>query len=200
VILVVGVNGVGKTTSIGKLAHYFSDQGKTVMVAAGDTFRAAAAEQLSVWASRAKVEIFVSDKTKDPAAVAFEGVQRAVAQGTDILIVDTAGRLHNQEHLMEELRKIKRSLNKALPGAPHETLLVVDANSGQNAVVQARQFHSALELTSLIVTKFDGTARGGTVVAIASELGLSPQFVGLGEKVGDLKKFEPEAFARELLM
>lgn len=199
VILVVGVNGVGKTTSIGKLAFHFASQGKKVLVVAGDTFRAAAEKQLAVWGDRAKVDIYSSEKTKDPAAVAFEGIQKGVSQNYDIILVDTAGRLHTKENLMEELKKVKRVMGKALDGAPNETILVIDANSGQNAIAQSRQFHSSIGLTGLIVTKLDGTPRGGVIVAIASELGITPEFIGVGEQLGDLKVFSAEEFAQGLL-
>jgi fused signal recognition particle receptor len=199
VILVVGVNGVGKTTSIGKLAHYFAVQNKKVLVVAGDTFRAAAGAQLTVWSERAKVDVFNSDKTTDSAAVAYEGIQRGLSEKYDVVIVDTAGRLHNKENLMEELKKVKRVMAKALSGAPHETILVIDANSGQNALVQTRQFNDAVGVTSLIVTKLDGTARGGVIVGIADELSIPVQYIGVGEKLVDLEIFNPNEYARALL-
>lgn len=200
VILVVGVNGVGKTTSIGKMAHAYVKDGRKVMVVAGDTFRAAAGEQLSVWGDRAQVPVYSSDKTTDAAAVAFEGVQKAKADGMDLVIIDTAGRLHNKDNLMEELKKVKRVIGKAHEGAPHQILLVVDGNSGQNALVQAREFHNALELSGLVVTKLDGTARGGILVGIADELGVGAKFVGTGEKIGDLEPFSPNEYTKGLLM
>lgn len=199
VILVVGVNGVGKTTSIGKLAQYYSAQEKSVLVVAGDTFRAAAEQQLAIWGERAKVEVYTSAQTKDAAAVAFQGIQKGVTDKKEVIIVDTAGRLHTKENLMEELKKVKRSIEKVLPGAPHEIILVIDANSGQNAKVQAQQFNEALGLTSLIVTKLDGTARGGIIVGIADEVGVGVQFIGTGEQIGDLEKFSNEDYARGLL-
>jgi fused signal recognition particle receptor len=199
VILVVGVNGVGKTTSIGKLAHFFSQQNRKVLIVAGDTFRAAAGAQLGVWGERAHVDVFNSVKTTEPAAVAFEGLQKAAAEKYDIVIVDTAGRLHNKENLMEELKKVKRVMGKALDGSPHETILVIDANSGQNALVQARQFNEVIGVSSLIVTKLDGTARGGMIVSIAEELGIGVQFIGLGEKLTDLRKFSATEYTNALL-
>ena len=199
VILIVGVNGVGKTTSIGKLAQYFSEKKKKVMVVAGDTFRAAAEAQLATWGERAHVEVFTSSNTKDAAAVAFQGIEKGKAENIDVVIVDTAGRLHNKENLMEELKKVKRVVAKGHPGAPHEIILVIDANSGQNARVQAQQFNEALGVTSLIVTKLDGTARGGVIVSIAEEVGLPVQFVGTGEKINDLSKFSTEEYAKGLL-
>jgi fused signal recognition particle receptor len=199
VILVVGVNGVGKTTSIGKLAHHYATQGKKVLVVAGDTFRAAAEQQLSVWGERANVDVYTSPHTKDAAAVAYEGIQKGLAEKAEVIIVDTAGRLHTKEGLMEELKKVKRVMDKALAGAPHETLLVIDANSGQNALVQARQFNDALGVTGLVVTKLDGTARGGVIVGIASEVGLGVQYVGLGEKINDLQTFSGTEYAKGLL-
>jgi len=198
VVLVVGVNGVGKTTSIGKMAARFASQGKKVLVAAGDTFRAAAGAQLGVWTERAGVDIFTSEKTKDPAAVAFEALQMAQAKGYDVAIVDTAGRLHTQQNLMEELKKVKRVMDKAYSGAPHEILLVVDANTGQNALNQARQFNEALGLTGLVVTKLDGTAKGGVIVGIAHELGVGVKHIGVGEKLDDLRDFSAEEYVQGL--
>ncbi|MFN8790556.1 MAG: signal recognition particle-docking protein FtsY [Bdellovibrionales bacterium] len=194
VFLVVGVNGVGKTTTIGKLAALWAQEGKRVLVAAGDTFRAAAASQLKVWSERAQVEIFAPEHTKDPSGVAFEAVQKAAADQFDVVIVDTAGRLHTQGHLMEELKKIRRVLGKALEGAPHEAWIVLDANSGQNALVQAREFHQAVELTGAIVTKMDGTAKGGVIVGLHDELKLPVKKIGVGEKIEDLRNFEPKEF------
>jgi fused signal recognition particle receptor len=199
VILVVGVNGVGKTTSIGKLAHYYSNLNKTVLIVAGDTFRAAAEKQLTIWGERAKVEVYSSEQTKDAAAVAFQGIQKGIADGKEIIIVDTAGRLHTQDNLMDELKKVKRVADKAFSGAPNEVILVVDANSGQNARIQAKQFNEALGLTSLIVTKLDGTARGGVIVGIADEVGVGVQFIGSGEKIDDLTPFSREDYAKGLL-
>jgi fused signal recognition particle receptor len=199
VILIVGVNGVGKTTSIGKLAHYYSSRNKSVLIIAGDTFRAAAEQQLTIWGERAKVEVYSSEQTKDAAAVAFQGIQKGLADKKEIIIVDTAGRLHTKENLMDELKKVKRVAEKALPGAPHEIILVVDANSGQNARIQAQQFNEALGLTSLIVTKLDGTARGGVIVGIADEVRIGVQFIGSGEKIDDLTPFSQEDYAKGLL-
>ncbi len=198
VILVVGVNGVGKTTSIGKLAYYYQALQKKVLVVAGDTFRAAAQNQLSIWGERVGVD-FYSSQTKDAAAVAFEGIQNGLGKGSEIIIVDTAGRLHTKENLMDELKKVKRVIEKALLGAPHEIILVIDATSGQNALIQARQFKEAIGVTSLIVTKLDGTARGGIIIGIAREVGLAVQFIGMGEKMTDLEEFSPGKFAKELL-
>jgi fused signal recognition particle receptor len=198
VIMVVGVNGVGKTTTIGKLAHQFVSQGKTVLLGAGDTFRAAAAEQLTVWGERAGVEVIRQESGSDPAAVAFDAAKAAVARKVDVLILDTAGRLHTKVNLMEELKKIRRVLDREIPGAPHETLLVVDATTGQNALVQARLFQEAVEVSGLALTKLDGTARGGMLVAIGNELGLPVRYVGIGEGLEDLRPFEPDLFVEAL--
>lgn len=194
VFLVVGVNGVGKTTTIGKLAANWAQEGKKVLVAAGDTFRAAAASQLKVWSERAQVEIFAPEHTKDPSGVAFEAVQKAVQNKFDVVIVDTAGRLHTQGHLMEELKKIKRVVGKALDGAPHEAWIVLDANSGQNALIQAREFNQAVTLTGAVVTKMDGTAKGGVVIGLHDELKIPVKKIGVGEKLEDLRTFEPKEF------
>jgi fused signal recognition particle receptor len=198
VIMVVGVNGVGKTTTIGKLAHQFVNQGKTVLLGAGDTFRAAAAEQLTVWGERAGVEVIRQESGSDPAAVAFDAAKAAVARKADVLILDTAGRLHTKVNLMEELKKIRRVLDREIPGAPHETLLVVDATTGQNALVQARLFQEAVEVSGLALTKLDGTARGGMLVAIGNELGLPVRYVGIGEGLEDLRPFDPDLFVEAL--
>ncbi|APG29135.1 signal recognition particle-docking protein FtsY [Syntrophotalea acetylenivorans] len=198
VIMVVGVNGVGKTTTIGKLAHQFVSQGKTVLLGAGDTFRAAAAEQLTVWGERAGVEVIRQESGSDPAAVAFDAAKAAVARKADVLILDTAGRLHTKVNLMEELKKIRRVLDREIPGAPHETLLVVDATTGQNALVQARLFQEAVEVSGLALTKLDGTARGGMLVAIGNELGLPVRYVGIGEGMEDLRPFDPDLFVEAL--
>ena len=198
VVLVVGVNGSGKTTSIGKLARRLSDQGLSVMLAAGDTFRAAAVEQLQVWGERNGVPVISQAAGADPAAVIFDALSAARARGTDVLLADTAGRLQNQSHLMDELRKVKRVLGRQDPTAPHEVLLVLDASQGQNALSQARVFHEALGVTGLVLTKLDGTAKGGVVVAIARELGLPIRFIGVGEKIDDLLPFEPERFIDSL--
>lgn len=198
VIMVVGVNGVGKTTTIGKLAHQFVSQGKTVLLGAGDTFRAAAAEQLAVWGERAGVEVIRQESGSDPAAVAFDAAKAAVARKVDVLILDTAGRLHTKVNLMEELKKVRRVLDREIPGAPHETLLVVDATTGQNALVQARLFQEAVEVSGLALTKLDGTARGGMLVAIGNELGLPVRYVGIGEGMEDLRPFDPDLFVEAL--
>lgn len=198
VLMVVGVNGVGKTTTIGKLAHQFSSQGLKVLLGAGDTFRAAAADQLEVWGGRAGVEVVRHAEGADPAAVAYDAAKAAVARKADVLILDTAGRLHTKVNLMEEMKKIRRVLAREIPGAPHETLLVLDATTGQNALVQARMFKETVEISGLALTKLDGTARGGIVVAIASELGVPVRYVGIGEGMEDLRPFEPELFVRAL--
>ncbi len=199
VVLIVGVNGSGKTTSIGKLAAQLHDQGLKVMLAAGDTFRAAAIEQLGVWAERSGA-LFVAQQTgTDPGAVVFDALQSARARGVDVLLADTAGRLHSQAHLMEELKKIKRVIARIDATAPHEVLLVLDANQGQNALAQAEQFHAAIGVTGLVITKLDGTARGGIVVAIARKLALPIRFIGLGEQREDFGPFDAAAFAAALV-
>jgi fused signal recognition particle receptor len=195
---VVGVNGAGKTTSIGKLTRHLADAGEKVLLAAADTFRAAAREQLAIWADRNTVEI-VSQEGGDPAAVSFDAVTAGRARGKDVVIVDTAGRLPTQLHLMEELRKIKRVVQKAQPGAPHEVLLVIDGNTGQNALAQVKAFDAALKLTGLVVTKLDGTAKGGVLAAIAQELPVPVYFIGVGEKLEDLETFNAREFAQALL-
>lgn len=197
--MISGVNGAGKTTSIGKLAAFLAKDGKKVMLAAGDTFRAAAQEQLKIWTERAQVEVFVNEQTKDPAAIAFEATQLAKQRGFDVLIVDTAGRLHTQKNLMEEIKKIQRVLDKALPGAPTESLIVIDANQGQNALMQAKEFAKGLGLTGVILTKMDGTAKGGVALGIAKELSLPIKLMGVGEKPDDLKVFKKEAFIDSIL-
>lgn len=198
VLMVVGVNGVGKTTSIGKLAHHFAAEGQRVVLGAGDTFRAAAAEQLAIWGERAGVEVIRHAAGADPAAVAFDAARAALARKADLLILDTAGRLHTKVNLMEELKKVCRVLGREIPGAPHETWLVLDATTGQNALLQARQFKEAVAVSGIVLTKLDGTARGGMVVAIAAELGLPVRFIGVGEGLEDLRPFDPELFARAL--
>jgi len=198
VILVLGVNGVGKTTTIGKLASLFSRRGLKVVLAAGDTFRAAAGEQLEVWAERTGADIVRHLPGADPAAVIFDAVNAAKARGADVVICDTAGRLHNKTNLMEELKKIYRVAEKALPGAPHEVLLVLDATTGQNAVAQARVFHSSAPLTGLVLTKLDGTAKGGIIIAVTRELGIPVKYVGVGEGADDLQPFNPEEYASAL--
>mgnify|MGYP000693440682 CR=1 FL=1 len=199
VILVVGVNGVGKTTTIAKLAYLYKDLGKRVMLAAGDTFRAAASEQLEIWASRAGVPIVSAGEGADPAAVIFDTVKSATARGYDMVIADTAGRLHNKSNLMAELSKISRSVKKASPEASLETLLVLDAITGQNAISQAKEFCKAADATGIILTKLDGTAKGGCVVAVKQRLGLPVRFIGVGEGIDDLLPFTPEGFVEELL-
>jgi len=198
VIMVAGVNGAGKTTSIGKLTKHLADGGETVLLAAADTFRAAAKEQLAIWADRNKVEI-VSQEGGDPAAVSFDAVSAGKARRKDVVIVDTAGRLPTQLHLMEELRKIRRVVTKADAGAPHEVLLVIDGNTGQNAVAQVKAFDKVLQLTGLIVTKLDGTAKGGVLAAIAQEKPVPVYFIGVGEKLEDLETFSAREFALALL-
>ena len=200
VILVIGVNGVGKTTSIAKLAHLYKEQGKSVVLAAGDTFRAAAAEQLGVWAQRAQVPMVRHNAGADPAAVIFDAVQSAAAKKIDIVICDTAGRLHNKKNLMAELSKISRVVNKACETASVETLLVLDAITGQNAINQASQFIDAAGATGVVLTKLDGTAKGGAVISIKAKLGLPVRFVGVGEGLDDLMPFDPDAFADALFM
>jgi fused signal recognition particle receptor len=199
VILIVGVNGAGKTTTIAKLTKRFTDQGKSVLLAAGDTFRAAACEQLAIWADRLGVECIRQHTGADAAAVAFDAVNAAKARNTDVLLIDTAGRLHNKEDLMRELEKVGRVIEKGLPGAPHETLLVLDATAGQNAIRQAKAFGEQMGLTGLVLTKLDGTAKGGAVVTIKRELGLPVRYIGLGEQMEDLQPFVPEAFLDAIL-
>lgn len=198
VILFVGVNGVGKTTTIGKLAHHYKQQGKKVIMAAGDTFRAGAIEQLEVWGERAGVEVIKQHAGSDPAAVMFDAVQAAKQRGADILLCDTAGRLQNKSNLMEELNKIFRVIQREIPGAPHEVLMVLDATTGQNALSQAKLFGEKSGVTGLVLTKLDGTAKGGIVIAIRQELSLPVKLVGLGEKMEDLQKFDSELFVHGL--
>lgn len=198
VILFVGVNGVGKTTTIGKLAHKFKEEGKSVLLAAGDTFRAGAIEQLEVWGQRAGVEVIKQQAGADPAAVMFDAVQAAKQRKVDVLLCDTAGRLQNKSNLMDELNKIYRVIQREIPGAPHEVLLVLDAATGQNALSQAKLFGEKSGVTGLILTKLDGTAKGGIVIAIRNELSLPVKFVGLGEKMGDLQPFDSEQFVHAL--
>jgi fused signal recognition particle receptor len=199
VILVVGVNGTGKTTTIGKLAAKLGEHGRSVVVAAADTFRAAAEEQLEIWATRASADFVGSERGGDPAAVAFDAIGAAQARGRDIVVVDTAGRLHTQTNLMEELSKVRRVIGQKLEGAPHETLLVVDATTGQNGLQQARLFGQAVEVTGVALTKLDGSAKGGIAVAIAHELGLPVKLIGIGEGLDDLRPFDPADFARALV-
>jgi fused signal recognition particle receptor len=198
VIMVVGVNGAGKTTTIGKLAQVFRGQGKTVLLCAADTFRAAAIEQLEIWGQRTGTEVIKTKPGGDPAAVLFDALQTATAHKTDYVIVDTAGRLHTKQNLMLELEKMKRTAQRIVPGAPHETLLVMDATTGQNGLQQARQFTQSAGVTGIVLTKLDGTARGGVVVAISRELGLPVRFVGVGEKAVDLLPFDPKEFVESL--
>jgi fused signal recognition particle receptor len=198
VILVVGVNGTGKTTTIGKLAQVFRSQGKTVLLCAADTFRAAAIEQLEIWGQRTGTEVIRTKAGGDPAAVLYDALQAATARHTDYVIVDTAGRLHTKANLMAELEKIRRTAQRFVPGAPHETLLVMDATTGQNGLQQARQFTEAAAVTGIVLTKLDGTAKGGVVVAISRELGLPVRYVGVGEKAGDLLPFEARDFVDSL--
>lgn len=199
VIVMVGINGAGKTTTIGKLAKYFQTQGKHVLLAAGDTFRAAAIEQLQVWGERNQVTVIAQQHGADAAAVAFDAVQAGRARGADVVIIDTAGRLHTQSHLMEELKKMTRVIKKLDDQAPHEVMLVLDASIGQNALQQAKQFKEAVEVKSLILTKLDGTAKGGVVFALAKQLGLPIRFIGVGEKIDDLRPFDPTTFVQALL-
>ena len=199
VILFIGVNGVGKTTTIGKLAAALKAQGKKVLLGAGDTFRAAAAAQLTIWAQRAGVEIVKQHEGADPAAVVFDAVSAARARGTDVILVDTAGRLHNKQNLMNELNKISRVIDRELPGCSRETLLVLDATTGQNGLIQARQFREAAGVTGIVLTKLDGTAKGGITVAIADALQIPVKYVGLGEGIEDLRPFDAGAFVQALV-
>ena len=198
IILVIGVNGVGKTTTIGKLAKMLSDDGKRVLLAAADTFRAAAIDQLDIWAQRAGCEIIKQNEGSDPAAVIFDAIAAAKARGADVIICDTAGRLHNKKHLMDELAKINRVIDRELPDAAKEKLLVLDATTGQNAVNQAEQFRDATGITGIVLTKLDGTAKGGVVLAIKEGLGIPVKFIGVGEQIDDLQPFNAEEFARAL--
>ena len=199
VILVVGVNGAGKTTSIGKMAASFKEQGKKVLVAAADTFRAAAIEQLEVWTERAGVEMLKRPEGSDPASVAFDASKKAKEEGYDIVIIDTAGRLHTKKNLMDELGKINRTILKEIPDADIETLIVLDGTSGQNAVIQAKEFAEVTNITGIVLTKLDGTAKGGVVIGICSELNIPVKFIGVGEGINDLQKFDSKEFARVLL-
>jgi len=199
VIMVVGVNGVGKTTSIGKLAWRYKQAGKRVLLGAADTFRAAAIDQLKIWSERAGVDIIAQHMGADPAAVAFDALEAAVARDAEVVIIDTAGRLHNKRGLMEELTKIRRVMDRIVPGAPHEVLLVLDGSTGQNAVEQAKQFTSATDVTGLILTKLDGTAKGGVVLAISDQLSIPVRFIGIGEKMEDLQDFEVIEFIDSLM-
>jgi len=198
VIMVVGVNGVGKTTTIGKLAAGKAATGEKVLIAAADTFRAAAVEQLTIWADRAGADIVKHKENADPAAVAFDAIDAALARDKDVVLIDTAGRLHTRVNLMEELKKIKRTISKRLPGAPHEILLILDATTGQNAISQATLFNEALDITSLALTKLDGTAKGGIVISICDTLRIPLHYIGVGEKIEDLQKFDPKQFVEAL--
>lgn len=198
VILVVGVNGVGKTTTIGKLAHNYKKAGKSVLLGAGDTFRAAAVDQLTIWSERVGVPIVKQAMGSDPAAVVFDAVQSAVARNSDVVIIDTAGRLHNKIHLMDELSKIKRVIKKVIPDAPHEVLLILDGSTGQNALEQARQFTAATDVTAMVITKLDGTAKGGVVLAIANQFNIPVKYIGVGEKIDDLIVFDKHEFVDTL--
>jgi fused signal recognition particle receptor len=198
VILTVGVNGVGKTTTIGKLASRFRDQGHSVLLAAADTFRAAAIEQLEIWANRSSAQVVKHQSGSDPSAVVFDAVEAARARGTDIVIIDTAGRLHTKSSLMEELKKVKRVCEKAMPGSPHETLLVIDATNGQNALAQAKMFNETIGITGIALTKLDGTAKGGIIFAIKKELNVPVKLIGVGEGVDDLQDFVTEDFVKAL--
>ena len=199
VILMVGVNGSGKTTTIGKLAQRWKQEGKKVLLAAGDTFRAAAINQLQVWADRAGINCISQKSGADPSAVAYDAVQAAVSRDMDVVLIDTAGRLQTNQNLMEELKKIKRVIGKVLPGAPHETLLVLDATLGQNSISQAKLFHETLELDGFVMTKLDGTAKGGVLFNLSGELKLPIYFIGVGEKAEDLQEFDPERFVEALI-
>lgn len=198
VIMVVGVNGVGKTTSIGKIANLYMSEGKKVILGAGDTFRAAAIDQLKVWADRAGVDIISHQPGADPAAVAHDTIQAAKARGSDVVIIDTAGRLHTKVNLMEELKKIERVIKKSVPDGPHQTLLVLDAETGQNAVQQAKTFSDAVDISGIVLTKLDGTAKGGIILAIKDTLGIPVKYIGIGEKIDDLKPFAADAFLEAL--
>lgn len=198
VILVVGVNGVGKTTTIGKLAHQFQKAGHSVLLGAADTFRAAAVDQLTIWSERVGVPIVKQAMGSDPGAVAFDTVTSAVSRKSDVVLIDTAGRLHNKKHLMEELGKIHRVIQKVIPGAPQEVLLVLDGSTGQNALEQARQFTAATQVSSLAITKLDGTAKGGVVLAIAHQFRIPVKYIGIGERMEDLQPFDPESFVEAI--
>jgi fused signal recognition particle receptor len=198
VIIFLGVNGVGKTTTIGKLAAQYRDDGKKVLLVAGDTFRAAAIEQLDVWGQRVGVDVVKHRPGADPSAVVFDGMQAAKSRGVDVLLIDTAGRLHTKVHLIEELKKIRRVIGREQPGAPHETLLVLDATTGQNGLQQARVFKDAAEITGIVLTKLDGTAKGGVIISIQEELAVPVKYVGVGEEIEDLQAFDAASFARAL--
>lgn len=194
VLLVVGVNGVGKTTTIAKLAYRYLNQGKSVLLVAADTFRAGASEQLKIWGDRLNIDVVTGPYNSDPSSVAYEGLTKAKKDNIDLVIVDVSGRLHNKQYLMDELSKLKRVINKCIPGAPHETFLIIDATTGQNGVVQAKAFAEVSDLTGVIITKMDGTSKGGIILAIREELGIPVRFIGLGEKMTDLKEFDLESY------
>ena len=197
--MVVGVNGVGKTTTIGKLAHNFKKSGKSVLIGSADTFRAAANDQLEIWARRAGVEIIQSNMTSDPASISFDTIKSAISKDIDVVIIDTAGRLHNKSHLMEELKKIKRVMQKVISDAPHETFIVIDSTTGQNGLNQAKEFSNALDgLTGIILTKLDGTAKGGIVLKINKEIKLPVRFIGVGEQIDDLQLFDSKSFVEAM--
>lgn len=198
VMLVVGVNGVGKTTTIGKLAYHYKKAGKSVLLGAADTFRAAAVDQLTIWSERVGVPIVKQAMGSDPGAVAFDAVQSGLSRNTDVVIIDTAGRLHNKRHLMDELGKIHRVIKKVIPGAPHEVLLVLDGSTGQNALEQAKQFTAATDVSAMAITKLDGTARGGVVLAIANQFKIPVKYIGIGEQMEDLQEFDRKAFVEAL--
>jgi fused signal recognition particle receptor len=198
VVLFLGVNGVGKTTTIGKLAAQYQSAGKKVLLVAGDTFRAAAIEQLDIWGQRTGVDVVKHRPGADPSAVVYDGMQAAKSRGVDVLLIDTAGRLHTKVHLIEELKKIRRVIAREQPDAPHETLLVLDATTGQNGLQQARVFKEAAEITGIVLTKLDGTAKGGVIISIQEELGVPVKYIGVGEEIEDLQPFEAESFARAL--
>jgi fused signal recognition particle receptor len=199
VILIIGANGSGKTTTIAKLAHLFLSQNKTVLLAAADTFRAAAQEQLGIWGKRLQIDTIHAASMADPAAVAFDAITAAKSRGIDVLIIDTAGRLENKSHLLRELEKVKKSCQKALPGSPHETLLVLDATVGQNGIEQAKSFHTSMGITGLVLTKLDGSAKGGVVIAIQKQLAIPVKFLGVGETVDALAPFDPKTFVHSML-
>ncbi len=199
VVMVIGVNGVGKTTTIAKLAHYDRQQGINVLLVAADTFRAAAVEQLEIWGQRVGVPVIKQKTGSDPAAVVFDGLSAALSRGVDKVYIDTAGRLHTKVNLMEELKKVRRTADKQIPGAPHEVLLVLDATTGQNAISQARLFHEAIGITGIIMTKLDGTAKGGVAIGVVKETGLPLKFIGVGEQMDDLRPFDPEAYLEAII-
>ena len=198
IILVVGVNGTGKTTTIGKLAYTYKNADKKVLLAAADTYRAAAIEQLEIWCKRAGVDIIKAQQGSDPAAIAYDSVNAAISRNVDVLIIDTAGRIHTKMNLMEELKKIKRVVQKQIPDAPHEVLLVLDAQTGQNGIIQAKEFLKAAEVTGIVLTKLDGTAKGGVVIPIRKQLGIPVKYIGIGEDIKDLEIFEPKSFVEAL--